>query len=176
MNDPRKTRLLTGIIIALVALNIGLLGWFFLRSDARQHRSGQLHGQTFLADTLGFDARQRQQLAELQRAYFKEIRPQQRQLRQARKAYFHLTDSSLTETQRREKVMAFHRQSAEVELTTLAHFDKVAAICTPAQRQLLDGLLNKLPGRSLRMPGERGGNGPGHDRPGQSRSGKRNRN
>lgn len=162
MNDFRKIRLLTGIIIALVALNIGLLGWFFLRADTHQHPFGRQHSQTFLADTLGFDTHQRQELADLQQAYFRRIRPQQRKLRQARKAYFKLTDSSFTVAQRRESAIAFHQQSAAVELMTLAHFDKVAAICTPAQRQLLNELLRKLPdrtsgGRMFRMPGERSG-------------------
>ena len=171
MNDPRKTRLLTGIIIALVALNIGLLSWFFLRTQHRPHRLGQTRSDTFLADTLGFNNQQRQQLANLQTAYLQTIRPRQRQLRQTRKVYFRLTDSSFTESDRREKAMAFHRQSANVELQTLAHFDRVAALCTPPQRQLLNQLLRHLPdtrrGRQLfRTPDEHDrnrGNGRVHN-------------
>ena len=155
MNDPRRIRLLTGIIIGLVVLNVGLLGWFFLRSEVRPHRSGRMRSETFLADTLGFDNQQRQQLAALQTAYFTQIRPRQRQLRQLRKTYFQLADSSFTPAQRREKALAFHRQSAAIELQTLAHFDRVAALCTPAQRRLLNELLSTLPGRSFRAAGER---------------------
>ena len=148
MNDLRRTRLLTGIIIALVALNMGLLGWIWFRSHRPAHRLPRTSSRTFLADTLGFDARQKQQLADLQTVYFRQVRPRQRQLRQERKTYFRLTDSSFTEAQRREKAVAFHRQSADVELMTLAHFDKIAAICNPKQRQLLDHLLSELPGRA----------------------------
>lgn len=157
MNDPRKIRLLTGIIIGLVVLNIGLLSWFFLRSETRQHRSGRTRSDTFLADTLGFNNQQQQELAALQQAYFREIRPRQRQLRQLRKTYFRLTDSAFTADQRRERARAFHQQSADVELQTLSHFDKVAALCTPAQRQRLNQLLSELPRRSLRAPDERSG-------------------
>ncbi|WP_020604713.1 Spy/CpxP family protein refolding chaperone [Spirosoma spitsbergense] len=161
MNDPRRTRLLTGIIIVLVALNIGLLGWIWLRSNRSAHRASRTSSRTLLADTLGLDARQKQQLADLQTVYFKQVRPRQRQLRQERKTYFRLTDSSFTEAQRREKALAFHWQSAEVELMTLAHFDKVAAICNPEQRLLLNHLLSELPGRAtaggaFRMPGQGG--------------------
>lgn len=159
MNDTRRIRLLTGIIVFLVALNVGLLSWFFLRTDTHPHRSGRQHSQTFLADTLGFDDHQRQQLLELQQAYLRHVRPRQRQLRQARKAYFRLADSSFTVAQRRERAMAFHQRSATVELMTLAHFDKVAVICTSAQRQVLNELLSKLPdrtsgGRMFRTPGK----------------------
>ena len=166
MNDPRRTRLLTGIIIALVALNMGLLGWIWVRSNRPAHRPARTSSRTFLADTLGFDARQQQQLADLQAVYFKEVRPRQRQLRQQRKTYFRLTDSSFTEAQRREKVLMVQRQSAEVELMTLAHFDKIGAICTPKQRQLLNHLLSELPSRAMtggafRMPGPRGSGGRG---------------
>lgn len=172
MNDPRRTRLLTGIIIALVALNIGLLGWIWFRSHRPAHRPPRISSRTFLADTLGLDNRQKQQLADLQTAYFKQVRPRQRQLRQERKLYFRLTDSSFTEAQRREKALAFHQQSAQVELMTLAHFDRVAAICNPKQRQLLNHLLSELPGRAtaggaFRMPGNRsrGERNPSTDAP-----------
>ncbi len=157
MNDSRRIRLLTGIIIGLVVLNVGLLSWFFLRSETQHHRSGRVRSDTFLADTLGFNPEQRQQLATLQQTYFREVRPRQRQLRQLRKTYFRLVDSSFTTAQRQEKALAFHRQSAEVELQTLAHFDKVAALATPAQRRLLNQLLSDLPRRSFRAPGERNG-------------------
>lgn len=161
MNDPRRTRLLTGIIIALVALNVGLLGWIWVRSHRPVHKPSRISSRTFLDDTLGLDARQKQQLADLQTVYFKQVRPRQRQLRQERKTYFRLTDSSFTDAQRREKALAFHQQSADVELMTLAHFDKVAAICNPKQRQLLNHLLSELPGRAtagggFRMPGQGG--------------------
>ncbi|MBC7571089.1 MAG: hypothetical protein H7319_15330 [Spirosoma sp.] len=157
MNDSRKIRLLTGIVIGLVVLNIGLLSWFLLRSETQRHRSGRVRSDTFLADTLGFDTQQRQQLAALQETYLREVRPRQRQLRQLRKTYFRLADSSFTTAQREEKALAFHRQSADVELQTLAHFDKVAAITRPAQRRLLNQLLSELPRRSFRAPNERGG-------------------
>ncbi len=172
MNDPRRTRLLTGIIIALVALNIGLLGWIWARSSRPAHRAFRISSRALLADTLGLDTRQKQQLADLQTAYFKQVRPRQRQLRQERKTYFRLTDSSFTEAQRREKALAFHQQSVQVELMTLAHFDKIAAICNPKQRQLLNQLLSELPGRAMaggafRMPGGVGpiGNGGNEGKP-----------
>lgn len=161
MSDPRRTRLLTGIIIALVALNMGLLGWIWLRSNRPAHRPFRTSSRTFLADTLGLDTRQKQQLADLQTAYFKQVRPRQRQLRQERKTYFRLTDSAFTDAQRRQKALAFHQQAADLELMTLAHFDRVAALCNPKQRQLLNHLLSELPGRAttggaFRMPGQGG--------------------
>lgn len=152
MNEKRRIRFFLGIIVALVALNIGLLTWIWARPAAAEHRRNRANSGTFLADTLGFSPQQRQQLASLQKAYFQQVEPRQKPLKQARKAYFHLLDSSLTEARRHELVTAFHQQAADVDLITLAHFDRVAAICTPQQRKLLNKLLGELPSRAFRMP------------------------
>ncbi len=157
MNEQRRIRFLLGLIVALVALNIGLLGWIWTRPGASEHRRTRSNVGTFLADTLHFTAQQRQQLSGLQKSYFQQLRSRQKPLRQARRAYFRLLDSSFTDAQRREQALVFHRQAAEADLLTLAHFDRVAAICTPEQRQLLTRLLSELPGRAFRMPGLRRG-------------------
>lgn len=157
MNEQRRIRFFLGLIVALVALNIGLLTWIWVRpaatSEYRRNRSST--AGTFLADTLGFSTQQRQQLASLQKVYFQQIEPRQKPLKQARKAYFHLLDSSLTDAHRRELVLAFHQQAADIDLITLTHFDRVAAICTPEQRKLLNKLLGELPSRAFRMPRSR---------------------
>ncbi|WP_375447755.1 periplasmic heavy metal sensor [uncultured Fibrella sp.] len=153
MNEQRRTRSLLGLILALVALNIGLLTWIWVRPTTTEHRRNRSsHVGTFLADTLRFTPQQRQQLAALQKAYFRQVEPRQKPLRQARKAYFRLADSSFTDAQRRRQALAFHQQAAEIDLLTLAHFDRVAEICTPAQRTLLNKLLSELPSRAFRMP------------------------
>jgi Spy/CpxP family protein refolding chaperone len=155
MNEQRRIRFLLGLIVALVALNIGLLGWIWTRPGASEHRRNRSNVGTFLADTLHFTSQQRQQLTGLQKTYFQQLQARQKSLRQARKAYFRLADSSFTDAQRREQALAFHRQAAETDLLTLAHFDRVAAICTPEQRRLLNKLLGQLPNRAFRMPGSR---------------------
>ncbi|ARK09642.1 Spy/CpxP family protein refolding chaperone [Fibrivirga algicola] len=155
MNEQRRIRLLLGIIAALVFLNIGLLTWFWVRPAATEHRRYRTRSGTFLADTLRFTDQQRTQLAGLQKTYFQTMKQQEAPLKQARKAYFRLTDSSFTDAQRRQQALAFHEQAANVDLLTLAHFDRVAGICTPEQRQLLNKLLGELPGRAFRMPRSR---------------------
>ncbi|MEZ0542933.1 Spy/CpxP family protein refolding chaperone [Fibrella arboris] len=157
MNEQRRIRFFLGIIVALVALNIGLLTWIWVRpaATAEHRRNRSSTAGTFLADTLQFTQEQRQQLAGWQKAYFQQVEPRRKRLKQARKAYFHLLDSSLTDTHRRELVTAFHRQAADIDLITLTHFDRVAAICTPEQRTLLNKLLGELPSRAFRMPRSR---------------------
>jgi len=161
MNDQRRIRLLTGLVVALVLLNIGLLSWLWLRPARPDVRGNRLRERTFLADTLRFSPGQRQQLTALQRTYFQQMKPQLQTLRQARRAYFRLTDSSLTEAQRRDRLLAFHRQATGIDLLTLAHFDRIAAICTPDQRALLNQLMSKLPERAFRMPRSRRSNRDG---------------
>ncbi len=153
MSDNRRIRLLTGLIFALVALNIGLLSWLWLRPDHSERRRTRLGAGTFLADTLRFSPEQRQQLRSFQKLYFDQMKARQQSIRQGRRAYFHLLDSSFTESQRRELAVAFHRQAVETDLLTLAHFDRVAGICTPDQRRVLNKLLSELPSRAFRTPG-----------------------
>ena len=156
MNEQRRTRSLLGLILALVALNIGLLTWIWVRPTTTEHRRNRSsHVGTFLADTLQFTPQQRQQLAALQKAYFRQVEPRQKPLKQARKSYFRLLDSSFTDVRRRQQVLTFHQQAADIDLLTLAHFDRVAEICTPEQRTLLNKLLSELPGRAFRMPRSR---------------------
>jgi len=155
MNEQRRIRLLLGIIVALVFLNIGLLAWLWVRPASNEHRRNRTRSGTFLADTLRFTEQQRKQLAGLQQTYFQEMKQQEAPLKKARKAYFRLTDSSFTDAQRREQALAFHQQAADMDLLTLAHFDRVAGICTPDQRQLLNKLLGELPSRAFRMPRSR---------------------
>lgn len=157
MNEQRRIRFLLGLIVALVALNLGLLGWIWTRPGVLEHRRTRSNVGTFLADTLHFTPQQRQQLSGLQKTYFQQLRSRQKPLRQARRAYFRLIDSLFTDAQRRKQALAFHRQAAEADLLTLAHFDRVAAICTPEQRLLLNKLLGELPSRAFRMPGLRRG-------------------
>ncbi len=160
MSEQRRNRLLPVIIGALVALNIGLLTWIWVRPTGAEHRRNRSTVGTFLADTLQFSPQQRQQLASLQKTYMEQMQARQKSLRQARKAYFRLTDSSFTDAQRRQQALAFHEQAAQIDLLTLAHFDQVAAICSPEQRKLLNKLLGELPSRAFRMPRSRRN---GHD-------------
>lgn len=153
MNNPRRIRLLIGLVIALAALNIGLLSWLWLKPARPAFGRNRLTNPTFLADTLQFDARQRQQLDSLQKRYFGEIRPRFRQLRTERKAYFRLVDATFTAEQRRTQRLAFYQKSAELDSITLAHFDNVAGLCTPQQRQLLSKLLTDMPRRTFRRAG-----------------------
>lgn len=153
MNNPSRIRLLIGLVIALAALNIGLLSWLWLKPGRAPFGRNRLTNPTFLADTLTFDASQRQRLDSLQKRYFAEVRPRFRQLRNERKAYFRLVDATFTAEQRRTLRLAFHQQSAELDSLTLAHFDNVAALCTPPQRQLLNKLLTEMPRRTFRRAG-----------------------
>ncbi|MEZ0607819.1 Spy/CpxP family protein refolding chaperone [Fibrella sp. WM1] len=150
MNNSHRIRLLIGLVIALAALNIGLLAWLWLKPARPVFGRNRLTNPTFLADTLKFNASQRQQLDSLQKRYFGEVRPRFRQLRNDRKAYFRLVDATFTAEQRRTQRLAFYQKSAELDSITLAHFDNVAALCTPPQRQLLSKLLTEMPRRNFR--------------------------
>ncbi|WP_128548329.1 Spy/CpxP family protein refolding chaperone [Larkinella soli] len=163
MNDQRKIRILIGVVVALVLLNGALLAWMGFGHERRGHLFRRTGRATFLADTLGFSARQREQYNQLRKSYFQESLPLARQMRAARQDFYQQIDDSLTDRQLAEKAAAVNAQVTRLDVLTLNHFRQVAAICTPEQRMKLKKILVDMP--FVRRGLGRGGGPPFGRRP-----------
>ncbi len=146
MNEKSKTRLLTGIIVALVVLNAALLAWMYMGPKHPPHWRGGNRWKSFLADTLKFSPEQRVQFDTLRKQYFRETMPMAKDLKKARQEFYKLLDdTTLTQTQLTEKASVINNRVANMDVITLLHFRKVAALCTPAQREQLKKILIEMP-------------------------------
>lgn len=174
MNSPTPRlssfRLLWGIIIVLVLLNVSLLAWLWL-APTRMPGGGWPRGgpgpagaESFLAEQLHFTPAQRTRFDSLRTTYFRQMRPLMERAHANRLNYFQLlNDTTLTDQQLAQRAAATHAIMTQVDVLTLRHFQQVAALCTPAQREQLAEVLAELPMlRGGGPPGRRRGRMPGH--------------
>lgn len=156
MNSPttprsRYNRVLVGLVAALALLNVALVAWIWLAPGhghppgPRGPWPGRREPDNFLADTLQFSAAQRAQYDSLRTAYFRQLTPMMERAHARRLDYYKLLDSTLTNQQLLQRAEAGHAAMAAVDVLTLRHFQQVAALCTPPQRQLLSKVLRRLP-------------------------------
>ncbi|MGA0559523.1 Spy/CpxP family protein refolding chaperone [Larkinella sp. VNQ87] len=144
MNERRRYRLLVGLIIALVALNIGLLAW--MQFGPRQYRAGR-DGRYFLSKELGLSDQQRATYRAMRQQHFQAIRPLLDSIRQERRRFFELVDDSTqTDAQLLERARQLAEKNARLDVRNMRHFQRLSALCTPAQRQRLKEVLARRPG------------------------------
>ena len=160
-------RLLWGIIIVLVLLNAALLAWLWLAPGRARHPGGPGPGgpENFLAEKLHFNPAQRTRFDSLRATYFRQMSPLMERAHASRLNYFQLLDdTTLTDQQLAQRAAAGHAAMTAVDVLTLRHFQQVAALCTPAQREQLTQVLAELPMmRSGGPPDHRGRRGPGRN-------------
>jgi len=166
-------RLLWGIIIVLVLVNVALLAWLWMSPGRVRHPGGPGPGgaENFLAEELHFTPAQRTRFDSLRASYFRQMHPLMERAHANRLNYFQLLDdTTLTDQQLAQRAAVGHTAMTAVDVLTLRHFQQVAALCTPAQRQQLTHVLAELPMmRGGGPPDHRGRRGPrhnAHDRPG----------
>ncbi|MBC6611760.1 periplasmic heavy metal sensor [Hymenobacter sp. BT507] len=181
MNSPpprlSSFRLLWGSLIVLVILNVSLLAWLWL-APARMPGGWHPRGgpgpegaESFLAERLHFTPAQRTRFDSLRAMYFRQMRPLMERAHTNRLNYFQLLDdTTLTDQQLAQRAAVGHAAMTQVDVLTLRHFQQIAALCTPAQRQQLTQVLAELP--MLRGGGGPPGRREGMPRPGW-RSGRR---
>jgi Spy/CpxP family protein refolding chaperone len=157
MNDRYKYRLLVALVLGLALLNIALLFWF--GPFRHGHREGRHAGERlpFLTRQLNFTEDQQQQYNTLRKSYFVERRALAETVRPLRKHFFsQLSDTIRSDSALLEQARTYHNRLAQIDLLTLRHFQQIATICTPAQREKLSQIVRTLPqaaARNSRRPG-----------------------
>ncbi|GAB3315362.1 hypothetical protein GCM10027299_04460 [Larkinella ripae] len=167
MNDRKRYRLLVGIIVALVLLNAGLMGWMWF--GPRSHREGRGDGRSYLSRTLGFSEEQRTEYRAMRQRHFQTIKPLLDSLRQERRRFFEqVSDSAQTDAQLMQQARQLEEKNARLDVLNLRHFQQVSALCTPEQRQKLKQVLAERPGfgpfGGPGRPGKRGSDPTRRDR------------
>jgi Spy/CpxP family protein refolding chaperone len=146
MNDRYKYRLLVALVLGLALLNIALLFWF--GPFRHGHREGRHTGERlpFLTRQLDFTEDQRQQYNALRKSYFVDRRALAETIRPMRKHFFsQISDTTKSDSALLEQARTYHNRLAQIDLLTLRHFQQVAVICTPAQREKLSQIVRTLP-------------------------------
>ncbi|GAB3497460.1 hypothetical protein GCM10027341_17580 [Spirosoma knui] len=147
MNDPRKFRLLIGLIIGLVLLNVALLAWFGPLRQGRVWRGAGERG-LYLSRQLNFSDEQRERYQALRQRYFEQRQKLNEQVRPERREFFEqVYDTTKTDAELLTQAQEYHTQLAQLDVITLRHFQQVATICTPEQREKLRKIVSEMPSR-----------------------------
>lgn len=153
----RSPRFGWGVAALLLVLNVALVAWLWLApplaTSRRRPTPTPSAGASFLADTLAFSAGQRVRYDSLRARYDRQARPLTHECRQSCQQYFSLLDSTLTDAQLADRSRAALASKIAVDVLTVRHLQQVAALCTPAQRTLLQQLLAQTPGEEYAPPG-----------------------
>jgi hypothetical protein len=139
-----KTRFLTLIIVALVLLNIGTLGFIFLGGGPGMlpSLSGRPAVAQFIIHSLNFDDQQIKAYQQMWVAHRRNKQDLQMRLAQARESF--LQGLSTGDTTQLAKVSNIQH---DMELLTFQHFREVRGLCRPDQEPKFDAVIQE----ALRM-------------------------
>jgi protein CpxP len=155
MNYFNRTKWLTILVLILVALNIATVTAFWLLKDRRSGPPPPQSGVTdFLVKELGFDSVQKQQLQQLVEAHRREVMDTRRGNREAKDSFFALLkEPNITDAMLAAAAIKANAPDQQLEMITFRHFQKVRALCTAAQQQKFDHIIQQV----LRMNAPPGG-------------------
>lgn len=168
-----KNKLLTWLVVLLLVANAATIAFFWL-GRTKQPPGPQGSARDFLVKELNLDAKQQEQFSEMvkeHRSSAEQIRPQ---IRKAKEAFFDLLKQpGISDSQKLAAAKQVSVQTEALDMLTFAHFQKLRAICNPAQQQKFDVIIHDIirtmgQPRPPMRPGDRPGppgEGPVENRP-----------
>jgi periplasmic protein CpxP/Spy len=169
MPTPIKNKWLLALVIGLIIVNAVTITVFWL--DREKQPSPPPHEQggpaNYLIRELGLDSRQQQQYMQLVNEHRQAAEQLRRMIREEKDRFFGLLrQDSTPDSVKKAAAASVSRQTAALDLLTFDHFQKVRAICTPAQQEKFDHIIQQVTAM-MGGPGP-GGPPPGDPSPGNS--------
>lgn len=161
--------------LLLIALNVATLGTFWLVKERRndpppQQQSGVV---SFLVQELSFDSIQKQKLVNLVNAHRQRIREVRKNSRDAKDAFFSmLKENEIADSAIENAAKESAHYDAETDVLTFKHFRDIRNLCTPAQKEKFDQIIQQVL-RMLAPPQPGKPQGPPHDGPPPGEEGQR---
>lgn len=162
-----KTKILSVLVLLLIAVNAGLLVYFlgFRKTGGdRNDNKPKVDLAEKVRQELGLTDEQAKQFQELRTVHFENMRVQFRSIREAKDSLFKILTSGNTNdslVQKLTKTIGVHQ--AEMEAAGFRHFSKMRSLCTAEQKPKFDSMMarmNRKMGRNPFRPGEdKGGAG-----------------
>ncbi|MEO7983415.1 MAG: periplasmic heavy metal sensor [Bacteroidota bacterium] len=167
MNPASKNKLLLWLIALLVVANIASITLFWL-GKGKQPSPPKGTPNEFLVKELKLDTKQQEQLELLVKEHRQAAEQLRTKTREAKEAFFDLLKQpTITDSIKKEAAQKISVSTEELDLLTLAHFQKIRALCNPEQQKNFDQIIHEL----TRMMGQPRppmgqGNGPQGPPPG----------
>lgn len=164
MNHATKNKLLTWLVILLVAANVATIAVFWLNRP-KQHRAPKGSPQEFLVKELKLNTEQQQQFQVLVSAHQQGAEQLRSKIRTAKEAFFNLLkQSNVTDSVKQTAAKAVSMITEELDLLTLDHFQQVRRLCTADQQNKFDEIIHQVTSM-MGPPGNPGGGRQGNRPP-----------
>ena len=139
----KKSTILTIAVIALVFMNIVLMGFTFLKAypGMQPHRPER---RQIIVERLGFDTRQQHEYARLIDWHRQEVERLDRKIRETKDLYYSGI-GTMAETERDSLLDTLANLHKEVEQAHYIHFTQIRELCKGEQIERFDELAPKLP-------------------------------
>jgi Spy/CpxP family protein refolding chaperone len=158
MNDSSKIKLLAGLVVALVIINVSMMGYLWFAPHGPGERGGPRDGRGpagLVIKELKFDDKQREQFEKLREEHHASMMEIDKASHQLHNQLFkslgnsadssrqHLSDSLIAE---------IAKQDISRETITFHHLSEVRKLCNPEQQKLFDDMIAKASERRPEGP------------------------
>lgn len=143
MNKVISNKLLLWLVIVLLVANAATLSFLWLgRPGAAPRGDG---ASNFLIKELNLDAKQQEQYKNLVTEHRGSVELLRSKIRNSKEQLFDMIKGEgSSDSTKQEKAKEIGGYSAELDLLTVHHFEKLRAICTPEQQTKFDSLLHEV--------------------------------
>jgi len=162
MNHPTKNKLLTGLVILLLAANAATIAVFWL-SKPKQPRGPKGNPAEFLVKELALDNKQQEQLNVLVKAHREGAQQLREKIKEAKEAFFNLLkEPAIADSTKHNAAKAVSSITEQLDIMTWDHFKQVRELCTTEQQKKFDEIIHQVTGI---IGQQRPPMGPGSERP-----------
>ena len=163
MNAGMKNKVLVTLVILLLLANAATIAFFWWNRAAKPP-GPKGSPRDFLVTRLKMNTQQTAQFDVLVKEHREAAEKLREQTREAKEQFFQLLrDPLVTDSTRRAAAHRVSETTEALDLLTLAHFQKVRALCTPEQQKEFDEVIEEV----VKMMGQpRPPMGPGNERHG----------
>lgn len=167
MDPVSKNKLLTWLVLLLIVANAITIIMFWV--NKKQSPPPNPAPNEFLIKELRLDKFQQEQLDILVKEHRGQVQAIRGKLREAKDKLFSIVKIPETSDSVKHAAAAdISKLTEEIDLLTLAHFQKVRKICTPEQQKKFDELIGEVTAMMAPRPPKRPpGGGPPHEGPGK---------
>jgi hypothetical protein len=130
------------VILGLLVLNLGLLGWIWFSPQKRPHKKET--PANFLEKELNFTAKQKEQFRLLREDHHAKVQDIRDSVREMKRQFFEHLGKPMSESDIESVTIDIAKKMARIDKITFQHFREVRQMCTPAQQQKFDEVIDEM--------------------------------
>jgi hypothetical protein len=143
--NTSKNKLLTGLVLLLLIANLATIVMFWLGKPKPPRPALGGGPAEFLIKELNLDSIQQKQFELLRTQHHDSAEKLRAQIKVAKDSFFSLLkQTTISDSAKQFAAKAVSTKTEELDLLTFNHFEKLRAICKPAQQKKFDEIMLEL--------------------------------